>query len=74
MTLSEFMQTEVGQRVGGTALANVDLLVQTGMDREKAATIAFGGAIVTDENGQMVRAEHREPTVMSPQLAESKKK
>lgn len=74
--LSDFMQTEVGKRVLGQALDNVELLLEAGMDEEKAVTIALGPAAVRDESGKIMKAEPQEEvaTATSAFATESKKK
>jgi 3-dehydroquinate synthetase len=74
--LGKFMQTEEGQKFGSVALKNVEFLVESGIDLEKAAVIAFGGAIVTDEAGQIARAPASQPEEVPIQLQtfDSKKK
>jgi len=56
MALSDFMETEVGQRVGSQALETANLLEKTGMDPDKAILQAFVGAVITNPAGEIVRA------------------
>jgi hypothetical protein len=72
--LGDFVQTERGKRVGAAALENITVLTESGIDIEKAAVIAFGGAIVTDEAGQIVRSPQPEEASIQLQHADSKKK
>lgn len=81
--LGDFIQTEVGQRVLGESLANVQVLTATGMGEEQALTIALGPAAVRDETGAILRDPKPDPEsdhdpVLATQSAvestESKKK
>lgn len=73
--LGDFMQTEIGKRVLGPSLENVEVLRNAGMGEEQALTIALGAAAVRDDEGQLMRRP-AEPELLSqtPQLLESKKK
>ncbi|MDB5181740.1 MAG: hypothetical protein JWP13_503 [Candidatus Saccharibacteria bacterium] len=74
--LDTFMQTEIGQRVLGPSLDNVEVLLEAGMGEEQALTIALGAAAVRDDEGRIMRTPPQEAnaSVGTFQLAESKKK
>lgn len=72
--LDEFMQTEVGARVLGPSLANVEIMTNAGMETEQAVTIALGAAVVRDEEGTMMRAFEPAPELVGADATESKKK
>lgn len=72
--IGDFLQTEIGQRVLGPALANVEILLENGMSEDQALSIALGPALVRDEEGQFMRQPDAEQLVLADQLAESKKK
>lgn len=54
--LGDFMQTDVGRKVLGEALGNVDILLDAGMKEEQAITIALGSAAVRDDEGKLMRS------------------
>ncbi len=60
--LGVFAKTEIGAKVLGPSLANVKILLQTGMDEEQALAIALGPAAVVSDEGKLVRAP-KEDTV-----------
>ncbi|HEX5797663.1 MAG TPA: hypothetical protein VFX86_04725 [Candidatus Saccharimonadales bacterium] len=68
--LGKFIQTEIGQRVLGDSIENVERLRATGMDTEQAVSIALGAAVVKDDAGEIVRAE----AVEQPRVEEEAKK
>ncbi len=74
--LGDFMQTEVGKKVLGQALENVDFLIQAGIDEERAVTIALGPAAVHDEAGKPMKAKIVETahSAADLQTVDSKKK
>ena len=74
--LGDFIQTEVGKRVLGDSLGNVQVLLDTGMGEEQALTIALGAVLVRDEEGRMLRAPSpdQEPALAGSQSVDSKKK
>lgn len=74
--LGVFLETEVGQKVLGGALANVGVLLETGMGEDQAITIALGPALVRDEVGDIMRApvDAQEPVAQLLETVDSKKK
>jgi len=76
MMLADFLETEVGQRVGGQALETADLLEKSGLNPEEAVLRAFMGAVVTTPEGKIVRASEAAELRQSAELGalESKKK
>lgn len=58
--MGDFIQTEVGKRVLGPVIENYGQLKDMGIDREKAASMAFAGFAVKDEQGNLVKAVQEE--------------
>ena len=83
--LRDVLASDIGPKIMDRVMENiqnVQELVEAGIDEEKAAIIAFGGALVTDENGAILREP--DPTEMpgaddmaadlEPQLEAAEKK
>jgi hypothetical protein len=60
--LGEFMQSDVGKRVGEAALATAGILEQTGMSKQEAVLQALGPAVARTESGEIMRAPAGERT------------
>ena len=72
--LDSFIQTEIGQRVLGQSVENIELLVQGGMKEEQAVSIALGAAVVRDESGNFMRDTAPETALAETHVLDSKKK
>lgn len=53
--LGDFLASDVGQRVLGSSMENVDTLVKAGMSEDQALSIALGAAAVREEDGTIMR-------------------
>lgn len=74
MPLKEFMETETGRAVFGETENAISVMVEAGIEEEKAVMMALGSSAVRDEDGNIKGMPVQESLIRQDTPLESKKK